>query len=147
MRSRTLVNVVVSFLAAALFLYLAARNVSVDELRASFQHFAARWLVVGALLSLLLQIFRSWRWQLELLPLEKIPLGRLWIITGIAYMAINLLPARLGEFVRPWLLSRRSTVSFSSAVGNLLIEKTMDSLAIVFYILVGLLTTANLPAW
>lgn len=147
MRSRTLVNVAVSFLAAALFLYLAARNVSIDELRSSFSHFDARWLVPAVLLSLLLQVFRAWRWQLELSPLERIPLGRLWIITAIAYMAINLLPARLGEFVRPWLLSRRSTVSFSSAVGNLLIEKTMDSLAIVFYILMGLLTTSNLPYW
>ena len=53
-------------------------------------------------------VFRAWRWQLELRPLEHIPLGRLWVVTAVAYMAINLLPVRLGEVVRPWLLSRRS---------------------------------------
>ena len=53
---------------------------------------------------------------------------------------------RLGEVVRPWLLSRRSSVTFSNVVGNLVIEKTMDSMVIVIYILAGLLTTSNLPA-
>ena len=147
MRSRTLINVALSLAVAALFMYLAVRNVSIDELRASFRHFDARWLLPAAGLSLLLQIFRSWRWQLELLPLEQIGLGRLWIVTSVAYMAINLLPARLGEFVRPWLLSRRSRVSFSNVVGNLLIEKTMDSIVIVFYILAGLMSASNLPPW
>src|SRR5262249_50286048 len=49
--------------------------------------------------------------------------------------------------VRPWLLSRRSGVSFSSVVGNIVLEKTMDSIIIVFYILLGLLTVENLPTW
>jgi len=147
MRRRTLLNVALSFVLAAVFLYLAARNVSFADLAASFRHFDWRWLVPGVMISLLLQVFRAWRWQLELLPLEKIPLGRLWVIASIAYMAINLLPVRIGEFVRPWLLSRRSTVKFSNVVGNLLIEKTMDSVCIVFYILVGLISAPALPPW
>lgn len=147
MRSRTLVNVGLSLLVAALFMYLAARNVSFADLSESFRRFDWRWLIPGVLISLLLQVFRAWRWQMELLPLERVPLGRLWVIASIAYMAINLLPVRIGEFVRPWLLSRRSTVSFSNVVGNLLIEKTMDSICIVFYILLGLLIAPALPPW
>jgi hypothetical protein len=75
------------------------------------------------------------------------PARRLWTITAVAYLAINLLPARLGEVVRPWLLSRRSSVSFSNVVGNLVVEKTMDSVVILFYILAGLIMVDNLPAW
>ena len=37
------------------------------------------------------------------------PFGTLWVVISVAYMAINLLPVRMGEVVRPWLLSRRST--------------------------------------
>jgi uncharacterized membrane protein YbhN (UPF0104 family) len=58
-----------------------------------------------------------------------------------------LLPVRLGEVVRPWLLSRRSHVSFANVVGNIVVEKTLDSVLILFYILVGLLTVENLPIW
>jgi uncharacterized protein (TIRG00374 family) len=147
MRSRTTLNVFLSLAIGGGFLYLAARNVSLGELGTAFKRFDLSWLGPAIAVSLLIQVMRAWRWQLELRPLERIGLGRLWLVTSIAYMAINLLPVRLGECVRPWLLSRRSTVTFSNVVGNLLIEKTMDSVVIVFYILVGLLITTNLPTW
>jgi uncharacterized protein (TIRG00374 family) len=147
MNRRLAINLVLSLVVAALFLYLAFRNVPLGDLGTALQRFDLRWLVPAFAISLTLQVFRAWRWQLELRPLERIGLGRLWVVTSVAYMAINVLPARLGEFVRPWLLSRRSGVTFSNVVGNLVVEKTMDSMVIVFYILVGLLTTSNLPAW
>jgi len=147
MNRRILVNLALSIVVAALFLYLAFRNVPMADLRVAMQRFDARWLLPAFGISFLLQVFRAWRWQLELRPLEEIPLGRLWVVTSVAYMAINLIPARLGEVVRPWLLSRRSRVSISNVVGNLVVEKTMDSFCILFYIFIGLLTTRDLPDW
>ena len=147
MDARVWRNVALSLLVSGIFLYLAFRNVPLAELGEALGRVRAGWLFSAVLVSFLIMVFRAWRWQLELLPLERIPFGRLWVITAVAYMAINLLPARLGEVVRPWLLSRRSSVSFSNVVGNLVVEKTMDSVVILFYILVGLLTVENLPAW
>jgi len=147
MNRRIVINVTLSVGVAALFLYLAFRNVPLADLGTALQRFDAWWLIPAFAISFTLQIFRAWRWQLELRPLARIGLGTLWIVTSVAYMAINLLPARLGEVVRPWLLSRRAPVTVSNVVGNLVIEKTMDSIVIVFYILVGLLTTSNLPPW
>lgn len=144
---KLLTKIGLSLIVGGVFLYLAFRHVPLHDLGRVFDRFDSRWLVPAFAISLTLQVFRAWRWQLELRPLERIGLGRLWVVTSVAYMAINLLPVRLGEFVRPWLLSRRSAVTFSNVVGNLVIEKTMDAIVIVFYILIGLLTTANLPEW
>lgn len=145
--TRRLPHLLIALLVSAGFLYLAFRNVKLDELSAALQRINVRWLLVAIFVSLLIMVFRAWRWQLELRPLERIPFGRLWVIIAVAYMAINLLPVRIGEIVRPWLLSRRSGVSFSNVVGNVVLEKTMDSVIIVFYILLGLLTVENLPIW
>jgi uncharacterized protein (TIRG00374 family) len=147
MTRRLVINVALSLVVAALFLFLAFRHVPLADLGAALSRFDWWWLIPAFAISLTLQVFRAWRWQLELRPLARIRLGRLWVVTSVAYMAINLLPARLGEVVRPWLLSRRAPVTMSNVVGNLVIEKTMDSIVIVFYILVGVLTTPNLPAW
>jgi uncharacterized protein (TIRG00374 family) len=147
MSPQTLRNVIISLLLGALFLYLSFRNVPWDDFIAAFERFDLFWLIPAIAISLLLQVFRAWRWQLELRPLEKIGFGKLWVVISVAYMMINLLPARLGEVVRPWLLSRRSNVKFSNVVGNLVVEKTLDSVCIVFYLLIGLTTTENLPEW
>src|SRR5262245_19106696 len=147
MDARTWRNVALSLAVSGGFLYLAFRNVPLAELGSALARVRHSWLVVSVALSFVLMVFRAWRWQLELRPLEHVPFGRLWVVTAVAYLAINLFPARLGEVVRPWLLSRRSSVSFSNVVGNLVVEKMMDSLVILFYILAGLLTVQNLPAW
>lgn len=147
MARSSVVRIVVSLLVGGGFLWLAFRNVPLSELQSSFAEVDWRWLIPAVCVSLVLQIFRAWRWQLELRPIQHIRLPLLWIVTSISYMAINLLPARMGEFFRPWLLSQRTDVKFTNVVGNLVIEKTFDSVVIVFYILVGLLTTSNLPSW
>ena len=147
MNAQTLRNTLVSLAVGGLFLYLAFRNVPLDDVAAALGQFNLWYLLPAVGVSLAMQVFRAWRWQLELRPLEHVALGRLWVIVSVAYMAINVLPARLGEFVRPWLLSRRSGVTFSNVVGNLVIEKTLDSMCILFFILVGLTTTADLPDW
>lgn len=147
MNAQTLRNVLISVVVGALFLFLAFRNVAFDQLGEALGRFHLGYLAPAIAISLLLQVFRAWRWQIELQPLERLPLSKLWVVISVAYMAINVMPARLGEFVRPWLLSKRSRVSFSNVVGNLVLEKTIDSVVIVFYILLGLITTANLPDW
>jgi hypothetical protein len=147
MDARVWRNIALSLAVSAIFLYLAFRNVPLAELGPALGRVRSGWLLLAVGVSFLLMVFRTWRWQLELRPLEHIPFGRLWTITAVAYLAINLFPARLGEVVRPWLLSRRSSVSFANVVGNLVVEKTMDSVVILFYILAGLLTVQNLPPW
>ena len=147
MNTRQRRTIVLSLLVSVVFLYLAFRNVPLDDLGAALGRLHPGWLAVTVMISLLIMVFRAWRWQLELRPLERIPFGRVWVVTAVAYMAINLLPARLGEVVRPWLMSRRSSVSFSNVVGNLVVEKTMDAVVTLLYILAGLATIENLPEW
>jgi uncharacterized protein (TIRG00374 family) len=147
MDARAIRNLLLGVAVSGLFLYLAFRNIALDALLAALGRVQLGWVVVAIGLSVLIMVFRAWRWQLELRPLEHIPFGRLWVVTAVAYMAINVLPVRLGEVVRPWLLSRRSNVSFSNVVGNLVVEKTMDALVTLFYILAGLATIQNLPEW
>lgn len=147
MKGRVWRNIAVSLAVSLGFLYLAFRNVPLSDLGAALRRVHPGWLAASVAISLLLMVFRTWRWQLELQPLEAVPLGRLWVVTAVAYMAINVMPARLGEVVRPWLLSRRSSVTFSNVVGNLVVEKTMDAVVLLFYVLVGLLAVERLPHW
>ncbi len=147
MKARRWRAVALSLAVSGGFLYLAFRNVPLDELRAAVARVDPTWLGLAVAVSLLIMLCRAWRWQIELRPLAHVRYDRLWVITAVAYLAINLLPVRLGEVVRPWLLSRRAPVSFSNVVGNLVVEKTMDALVTLVYILVGLATVERLPAW
>lgn len=80
---------------------------------------------------------RSLRWKLLLRPMGEVPAGRLFPVVAIGYMANNLLPARIGDLIRAWLVGSREDVSKASALATILLERAFDAAATL--LLVGLL--------
>jgi uncharacterized protein (TIRG00374 family) len=76
-------------------------------------------------------LFRSWRWNYLLRPIGvSVPLARLLPISSVGFMAILALPMRLGEFVRPYYVSRDGHVRMSAALGTVAVERIIDGLMI-----------------
>ena len=77
--------------------------------------------------------FRSVRWSYLLAPLADIPPHRLFPVVSIGYMANNLLPARIGEIVRAYVLARREPVSGSSGLATIAVERVFDGLILALF--------------
>ena len=89
------------------------------------------WLTVAILLMLLTYVGRALRWEVMLRPLgRKVTIARLTSDTAIGYMAATLL-GRVGELVRPYLISVSAGVSFSSQIAAWLLERVLDLLAVL----------------
>jgi uncharacterized protein (TIRG00374 family) len=89
------------------------------------------WLGLSMLLTLLSYYGRVLRWAVMLEPLRPRPHhGRLLEATVIGYAAIVLL-GRAGELVRPYLISRKERVPFSSQLAVLLLERIYDLLLVL----------------
>ena len=73
-----------------------------------------------------LRAFR-WRWLLS----KRIAIGSLFSATMIGFMANNLLPLRLGEFVRAWALGRREHMSKSTVFATVGVERVLDMLTLL----------------
>jgi hypothetical protein len=89
-----------------------------------------------------------WRWLALSLAPEKLPLRPLFRATALAFMAINVLPFRIGELARPWLLARETHVRGSAALGTLVLERAIDFTCVS--LLGGLVLFAHaksMPAW
>jgi uncharacterized protein (TIRG00374 family) len=136
----------ISLLVGAVCLWLAARQVDSSELHTALHRFDARYLVPLVAISLLIQVFRALRWRVELLPLANLPFVLLWEVIATAYMMINVLPFRLGEPVRPILLSWKTGLKIPAIVGNWIFEKMLDTAAMVLFIHLALLLN-DLPHW
>lgn len=74
---------------------------------------------------------RAVRWR-PLLPVERpVAFDSLYRATMIGFMANNLLPLRLGEFVRAWALGRREGVSKSRVFASVVVERVVDMIALI----------------
>lgn len=77
-------------------------------------------------------IIRAVRWRLLLESAgARTTLYARWASLNIGLMATNLFPARLGEIVRPFALSRMEPVSMSAALGTVILERILDTVVII----------------
>ena len=145
-RSALLVKLAISLAIGGVCLWLAARQVDATELGHALSRFDTRYLVPLVLISLLIQVSRAVRWKIELQPLARLPFVLLWEVIAVAYMMINVLPFRLGEPVRPVLLSWKTKLEIPAIVGNWVFEKMLDTAAMVLFIHIALVSN-DLPHW
>lgn len=108
------------------------------------------WLVAATLLLVPGQILlRTWRWQL-LLPRRadggRPPFGRVLPVLLAGYFANLVLPARLGEPVRAFLLARREDIGFARVLGSVLLERVID-LATLAVVAALAAVVAGAPQW
>ncbi|MEE2645334.1 MAG: lysylphosphatidylglycerol synthase transmembrane domain-containing protein, partial [Myxococcota bacterium] len=93
-------------------------------------------------------LLRVLRWGLFVRVLSGASWRPIIRIGGIGYMAITLLPFRLGELVRPWLLARDQLLNASSALATVVVERIIDGLLFVglFFICLSTLPSSDAPA-
>lgn len=84
---------------------------------------------------------RAARWRLLMLPFAEVRTERLFRIILIGFAVNNVLPLRLGELVRTFLLRRSHGVPIASTLATVLIERLLDVFA-----LCGILTAVLLFA-
>jgi hypothetical protein len=74
---------------------------------------------------------RAFRWRWLLSTPKPVGLESLYSATMIGFMANNLLPFRLGEFVRAWALGRRENLSKTTVFATVVVERVVDMLTLL----------------
>lgn len=88
-------------------------------------------LLVATALTAVTYLIRTWRWQILLSPIERLPFIAVFRAMIVGFATIFLLPARAGELIRPWMLSRETGVSASAAFATVIVERLFDLVAVL----------------
>ena len=82
---------------------------------------------------------RAQRWRYILASVAPdLPFGPAWRATAIGMMANMLLPARAGELVRPFVLSRQTSVPFSAGLASIVVDRVFDAVSLLLLMLVAI---------
>jgi len=127
-----------------IFLYLAFRDVSWHDLVDGVSKMKPIYFLPCILLTLVIQLVRSLRFGIILRPFCPLSTKQLWDLLNIWAAASMVMPARLGELVRPYLLQRRG-VSFSSVLGAVMVERFFDLSGLLLLLGIVLWSTPEVP--
>src|SRR5690349_6275215 len=100
------------------------------------------FVLLAVLVTLQTYAIRTWRWQALLIPVGHARFGPAFRATVIGFTATFLLPGRVGEVLRPYLLARREGFSATAAFATILIERVLDLVAVLVLFSFFLLTTS-----
>jgi len=139
-------NFIIGFIISFLFLYFSLKGIDFSELKLSLKSANYIYLFPTLLLVLLLLLIRSYRWGIILSPLIKYDQKTLFVITAIGFMVVSIIPARIGEIARPYLVKQKNGIKISSTIATVVVERIFDMLALMFLLFVVVLTIP-LPEW
>lgn len=125
-------------LLAALLLWWVLRGVDAKTMWAAIREASWGGLLIAALLNGGHNVFRVWRWQSLLAPVrERIPFRPMFTAVILGYTVTWVIPGRLGELVRPALLSARERVPLGACMGSVLGDRLMDGVAVTVLFAAG----------
>ena len=111
-------------------------NVDFQEVGRSLAGADPQMLIAAALVALFAYWLRSLRWQFILRPVGRVRLSSVLLTTAVGYAALSLLPARMGDLIRPLLLARREKIPASASLASILTERVFDLWSVVLFFLV-----------
>lgn len=100
------------------------------ELKESLLRANYLWLLPYLAILIAVHLARTLRWGNLLSPLEKVPFKSLNEAAGIGFMMLIVLPFRMGEFARPFLIAQRTQIRRSPAMTSVVFERIVDGVLI-----------------
>ncbi|MGM0545585.1 MAG: lysylphosphatidylglycerol synthase transmembrane domain-containing protein [Bacteroidota bacterium] len=115
-----------------LFLWLAFRNVQLQEVWEHSKNIQFTWLFPFAIAAMFSHIFRAERWRL-FIEQDKEDLDRITLISGVLVgYVMNLVGPRFGEVSRPVYVGKKEGLSSSKLMGTIVLERVIDVVVMAF---------------
>ena len=124
---------------ALILLIWVLYNTDQAEVWAAIQGVSLPLLLLVPICNLVHNCFRSWRWRVLLSPVrQRLPFWSLFYAIALGYGANIVVPGRIGELVRPAVLSAKEKISLGATVGSMLPDRLLDLLSAAALFAVGL---------
>ena len=142
---KTIIQVVVGIIISVVCLYFAFRGINIKESIEIVKNINITYFLISLILSVVIIALRGLRWEC-FIPLKK-PIKKRTVVmaTYIGYMANNILPAKLGEVARAYILGVKEDVSKSALIASVVTERLFDVITGGVILCLSVIFIPNLP--
>jgi uncharacterized protein (TIRG00374 family) len=137
------IRIVVSLVIGILLLVALIWWTGIDKIGATIGSASPLWLAASAVLVIPTYLLKAIRWKLLLAPVKKtVRISNTFWSTAVGSMINILIPIRIGEFARAYILGEKEETGFAPGLSSIVVERTLDmigllSIGIVTMILVS----------
>lgn len=113
--------------------WLFARKIEWAHLNEAFREANYIYIIPTIMVIFLSHYLRAVRWSTLIAPIKKVSILNLFSATMIGFMANSILPARVGEIIRPVVIARRENIKITTCFATVVMERIFDVLSIIVF--------------
>ena len=102
---------------------------------------------LAILLTVISDLIRAYRWRLVLAPVKLVRSYRLFKALVIGLMANFVLPVKVGDLVRAYVVSKDEELPFVTCLSTLAVERIYDAMCVALLFGLGLVWLPSKPPW
>ncbi|ANN64114.1 flippase-like domain-containing protein [Brachyspira hyodysenteriae] len=142
---KTIIQVIIGVAVSIICLYFAFRGINIKESIEIVKNINVKYFLISLVLSILIIALRGLRWEC-FIPLKK-PIKKRTVVmaTYIGYMGNNILPAKLGEVARAYILGMKENVSKSALIASVVTERLFDVITGGIILTISVVFIPDLP--
>jgi len=129
------IKFVLGVLISVIGLYYAFRQINFWELWISIKNVNFILIILAIVILLLSNVIRAWRWQILVKPINDVSFEPAFSSIMIGYFGNSVLPFRMGEFLRAYVVADKTSLTASTAFGTIVIERILDFIGLSAVIL------------
>jgi len=137
---------IISFLISVLFVVAILLFVDLKEILGKVFSFGLIAFVIANILFSILFIARGIKWKLIVGEYKKVSLRDSTLILIIGFFFNNFFPARLGEIVRAFVLSKKIALSKSLSLSTVIVDRLTDLMVLLLLFFFSLFYTDAVPS-
>jgi glycosyltransferase 2 family protein len=142
------IRVIIGLIISLIFLFLAFRGIDWGNAILALKKARYIYVLPGLLVYLLALWVRTYRWSFILPPRVKISTRKLFPLFILGSFVNNILPLRMGDVYRAYLLAKRENISKSSAMASIFVDKVFDALAVLTFLgIAAWALSSRFPRW
>ena len=143
-KTKKIIYLIIGILVSAYLIYEVFGSVDFSKLMDILKHANYYWLIPNILLIIFAMYQRAYRWKFMLAPIKDVKFENLLAATCVGFMANNVLPARLGEFVRAYSLSSQDKeITKSASLATIFVERMIFDLVALLIIFGSILVFSD----
>ena len=120
-------------------IYYAFRGIDFVQLWKIINQLDLFYGTLSLIILLTSNIVRALRWQILAYPIDKISIKPAFSSIMIGYFGNSILPFRMGEFLRAYVLAEKTSLNVPTAFGTIVTERILDFVGLSLLILLTIL--------
>ncbi|MCL2760964.1 MAG: flippase-like domain-containing protein [Desulfuromonadales bacterium] len=132
-------KLLIGILISLICIVLLFRKIDFHLLLQSFSSIKLSYVLAAIAMTFVSYILRAVRWHYLLLHIKKASPKNLLSATLVGYMANNIFPARIGEFIRAYFLAKKEKIDTSSVFATLVVDRLWDGFTVLVILVITFL--------